>query len=56
MKRALDLLLHSCVDYRVPIQMMLLMSQSHVMVPGPIVGFGELWCGGSAVMGDRSGP
>ena len=39
-KRALDLLLHSCVDCRVLIQMMLLMSQSHVMVPGPVVG---LW-------------
>ena len=45
----LDLPLHSCVDCRVPVQMMLWIAQLHVMVSV------QLWCGGSAVMGDGPG-
>ena len=47
--------LHSCVDYRVPIQMMLLMSQSHVMVPGLIVGLWRIMVWWQCCHGDRSG-
>ena len=51
----LDLPLHSCLDCRVPVQMMLWIAQSHVMVSVPSWVCGELWYGGSAVMEDGPG-
>ena len=38
-----------------PVQMMLWIAQSHVMVSVPSWICGKLWCGGSAVMGDGPG-